>query len=120
MPRPKGLPKTGARLRGTPNRATEALCQRLATLGCDPREGLAKIASGPATEPSLRVRCFAELAQYVYPKRRAVDLASAEASKMKILVVEYIGSKDGTPRLPDEPLKSCSDAVTQPTERSSP
>jgi len=45
-------------------------------MGCDPIEGLARIALDPEIRPELRVRCFAELAQYVYPKRKAVEADS--------------------------------------------
>jgi len=48
----------------------------LERLGCDPIEGLACIALDPQTDVTLEVRCFAELAQYVYPKPRAIDLAA--------------------------------------------
>ena len=90
MPRPKGLPKTGGRARGTPNKATDALARKLTKLGCDPIEGLAKIALDPATETVLKVRCFAELAQYIYPKRKAVDLDSSKESELRVRV-ETIG-----------------------------
>jgi hypothetical protein len=73
MSRPKGLPKTGGRVRGTPNKQSDAIARKIAKLGCDPIEGLARIALDPETKPELRVRCFTELAQYVYPKRKAVD-----------------------------------------------
>ena len=90
MPRPKGLPKTGGRKPGTPNRNSQALIDRLEALGCDPIESLATIALDPATKPDLKVRCLAELAQYVYPKRKAVDFARGESRDVKV-VVEYIG-----------------------------
>jgi hypothetical protein len=73
MSRPKGLPKTGGRICGTPNKKTDELARKLAKLGCDPIEGLARIALDPESKPELRVRCLAELAQYLYPKRKAVD-----------------------------------------------
>jgi hypothetical protein len=92
MARPKGLPKTGGRKSGTPNRDSQALIERLEALGCDPIEGLARIALDPATKIDLKVRCFAELAQYVYPKRKAVDFALGESRDLKV-VVEYIGGK---------------------------
>jgi hypothetical protein len=88
MPRPKGHPKTGGRVRGTPNKSSEAIARKLAKLGCDPVEGLAKIALDPGTEPSLKIRCFSELAQYIYPKRKAVDLLSPEDSEIKVTVRE--------------------------------
>ena len=71
-------------------------------MGCDPIEGLAKIAMDPATKPELKVRCFAELAQYVYPKRKAVDLALNEGDGYKV-VVEYIGRPDSTSQPTPEP-----------------
>jgi hypothetical protein len=75
MPRPKGLPKTGGRVRGTPNKTTKSVMEKLDELGCDPIEGLAGIAMNTNTAPELKVRCYLELAQYVYPKRKAVDLS---------------------------------------------
>lgn len=80
MPRPKGLPKTGGRVRGTPNKKTDELARKLAKLGCDPIEGMALIAIDPDHAPELRVRCYIELAQYLYPKRKAADPPSLEKS----------------------------------------
>ena len=73
MSRPLGLPKTGGRVRVTPNRKSADLLRRLKRIGCDPIEGLARIALDPEIRPELRMRCFAELAQYIYPKRKAVE-----------------------------------------------
>ena len=78
MSRPKGLPKTGGRTRGTPNKKSDELLRKLEKLGCDPIEGLATIAMAPETKLDLKVRCYAELAQYVYPKRKAVDLGGQD------------------------------------------
>ena len=105
MPRPVGLPKTGGRTRGTPNKKTQAVDRKLAKLGCDPIEGLAKIALDTETEASLRVRCFTELAQYVYPKRKAVDLETGEDSPLRV-TVETIGSKVDFGTLPRIDFKS--------------
>ena len=41
--RPIGLPKTGGRQKGTPNRDTLALTEKLAAISCDPLMELAKI-----------------------------------------------------------------------------
>ena len=75
MGRPKGLVKTGGRKAGTPNRNIQDLIEALDGLGCDPIEGLARIALDPTTKLELKVRCFAELAQYVYPNRKATDMS---------------------------------------------
>ena len=91
MSRPRGLPKTGGRVSGTPNKKTDELAAKLADLGCDPIEGLARIAEDPATKPELKIRCYAELAQYVHPKRKAMELGSGKDGEPLKIVVERIG-----------------------------
>lgn len=66
--------KTGGRQAGTLNKRTNELVERLVALGCDPIEGMAQIAMNPSTAPELRGRMFAELAGYLYPKRKAVEV----------------------------------------------
>lgn len=98
MGRPKGLAKTGGRKAGTPNRNTQALIEILDSLGCNPIEVLARIALDPTTKPELKVRCFAELAQYVHPKRRATDISLIESIEQQPkLVIEYIGCASPPP-----------------------
>jgi hypothetical protein len=66
--------KTGGRKRGTPNKRTFEAIERLDALGVDPIEGMSRLAMDPSNSPELRGRMYAELAQYVYPKRKAVEL----------------------------------------------
>lgn len=68
--------KTGGRKAGTPNRRTVELHQKLDALGCDPIEGMARIALDQKNPPELRARMYAELAQYVAPKRKAIETSS--------------------------------------------
>jgi hypothetical protein len=65
--------KTGGRQKGTPNRRTVELAERLQALGCDPVGELVTLARDPNIEAALRVRCYIELMQYLHPKRKAVD-----------------------------------------------
>lgn len=65
--------KTGGRKKGTPNKRTQEIQDRLAELNCDPVEGMAKLAMDPENSPELRGRMYSELAQYVYPKRKAIE-----------------------------------------------
>ena len=60
---------------GTPNRRTSTVEEKLAALGCDPIEGMAKIAMDPSTDVPLRVQILKELAQYVAPKRKAIEMS---------------------------------------------
>lgn len=69
--------KTGGRTAGTPNKKTAEAMERLEALGCDPLEGMAMLAMDSANAPELRGRMYAELAGYVYPKRKAVELAAS-------------------------------------------
>jgi hypothetical protein len=66
--------KTGGRVVGTPNRKTKEVSELLASLGCDPIQGMAEIAMNMEASLELRGRMYAELAQYVYPKRKAVAM----------------------------------------------
>jgi hypothetical protein len=91
MPRPKGLPKTGGRAIGTPNRKTLEVTAKLDGLGCDRILGLAEIAMSPETAPELRVRCYSELAGYVHAKRRAVEIASEDDHEIRV-TIERIGA----------------------------
>ncbi len=73
--------KTGGRKVGTPNRRTVEVVAQLSALGCDPIEGMARIAMDCSNSPELRARMYAELAQYVAPKRKALDVSSSTAGK---------------------------------------
>ena len=68
--------KTGGRKKGTPNKATESIKLKLENMGCDPVEAMAKIAmdaeAGGDTDTALRA--YKELAQYVAPKLRSVEI----------------------------------------------
>ena len=75
-----GWHKTGGRTKGTPNKRTADVIEKLARLGCDPIEGMARIAMEDANAVELRARMYAELAGYVAPERKAVDVSSADGS----------------------------------------
>jgi len=70
--------KTGGRQAGTPNKKTQELQARLLYIGCDPIEGMALLAMDTNNSPELRGRMYAELAQYVAPKRKAVEHSRGE------------------------------------------
>jgi hypothetical protein len=62
----------GGRQLGAPNKHLE-VAERLAGLRCDPITGMARIAMNKRNPVELRGRVFAELAQYVAPKRKALE-----------------------------------------------
>jgi len=74
----------GGRAPGTPNKRTVELVERLAELECDPVEGLVAIAADPDTDVALRARVYADLLPYLYPKRKAMELAGPDNGPMQI------------------------------------
>lgn len=91
--------KTGGRIKGTPNKKTGTVVEHLFNLGCDPIEGMAIIAMDEANPPELRGRMYAELAQYLYPKRRATEIKTDDGPR----VVFHIDTS--APELPSACLK---------------
>src|SRR5688572_8513947 len=65
--------RRGGRQKGTPNKRTLEVIERLAQLNCDPVEGLARLAMNSRLNPELRLRAYAELLPYCFPRRRAVE-----------------------------------------------
>lgn len=69
---------------GTPNRQTREVNDILESLGCNPIEGMARIAMDRKHSPQLRGRMFAELAQYIYPRRKALELAGSQSLDLNV------------------------------------
>jgi hypothetical protein len=78
--RPPGLPKTGGRKKGTPNRATLTLREILLASGCDPGAGIAKIAEDPENPVTVRLQAYALLMPYYHPKLKPIDDASLQGA----------------------------------------
>ena len=56
--------------------ATREIGELLESLGHNPIEAMVQMATDPEASLELRGRMNAELAQYVYPKRKAVEVAA--------------------------------------------
>jgi hypothetical protein len=66
-----GARTIGGRKAGTPNRKTCEIGELLESLKHNPIEAMVQIATDPEASLELRGRMNAELAQYVYPKRKS-------------------------------------------------
>jgi hypothetical protein len=75
---PSGRPK------GSRNKLTLEVIDRLEALGCDPIEGMARIAMDEKAELSLRAQMYKELAQYVAPKRKAVEVTGEDGDSLQM------------------------------------
>lgn len=138
--------RRGGRAEGTPNKATASIEEKLARLGCDPLEGMARIALNDlpcgvcrgkgktkymrdgkisvricescygtlyeACAPELRGKMLAELAQYVAPKRKAIEHSGPGGGPIETRVLELLTEgrarvaalRSATPVLPASPL----------------
>lgn len=67
----KGHKKKGGRVKGTPNKRTEALEAIFAKYQVNPAEELLKVL--PTLDDKLRVEVLLNLMQYLYPKRKAIE-----------------------------------------------
>ena len=82
--RPKGIPKTGGRKAGTPNKLNATARALMEQFGFDPLKGMISIAIDADQEPAIRARMYAELAQYAYPKLRAMELTGAAGGPIAV------------------------------------
>jgi hypothetical protein len=75
------------RPKGALNKRTRDVIDRLAALRCDPIAGMAKIAMDKKTPLEIRARMYSELAQYVAPKRKALE-HSAQPGMIEALLAK--------------------------------
>ena len=69
--------RRGGRAKGVKNKATQSVQDKLDSLGCDPIEGLANIAKQAMDDEDYQLagNMYKELAQYVAPKRKSVEMS---------------------------------------------
>lgn len=82
----RGASDRGAGARAVRDRAlrneAETVAERLRQLDCDPIAGMVKLAQDEALPAVLRARVFAELARYIVPHRKAVDLTGTDGGPL--------------------------------------
>jgi hypothetical protein len=108
------MPKVGGRTKGTPNKSALPLQEKAKELGCDPFEILCRFALGDwqglgydkgityqstnkgdliekhIIPPELRSKAAAEAAQYLYPKRKAIE----HSGEVTNVVEEKLSTKE--------------------------
>jgi hypothetical protein len=92
MGRPKGFPKSGGRAPGTPNkrRSIEDVC---AAQGLDPFKEMARMAAD-LDEPN-RFQALKELAQYLEPKKKAMEISGAIDMRVQQELESLMGMTEG-------------------------
>lgn len=77
--KPKGLPKSGGRKKGTPNKVTADFKNRLEELGFDPIQGAIDLFEDRDTPPDIKFRCIYFLAEFsFYKPKNPLDVAGAQ------------------------------------------
>lgn len=78
--------KTGGRSKGTKNKRTQEVIDILNRLDCNPIEGLANIATIAMEKQdyALAGNMYKELSQYMFSKRRAIEVSSEVNSSLEI------------------------------------
>ena len=84
--RKPGTPKTGGRKKGVKNKATQDVIEKLEAMGCDPIQGMAEIAALARNDGDLALAgsMYKELAQYVAPKRKAIEVTGDAGGAIEI------------------------------------
>lgn len=72
QPRPAGA----GRQQGSLNKRSQEVQDKLKALGCDPIEGMAKIAIDLGNDVEIRAAMYKELAKYVAPQLKAIEVTT--------------------------------------------
>lgn len=86
-PKPEG----SGRKKGTPNRKTEDLMAKCEAKGIDVFEALLEYVTEPSTM-ELRLSALKELCQYLYPKRKALEV-SGSMDAIEVIIKDYTSKK---------------------------
>ncbi len=100
MPRGGAKPseRHGGRQKGTRNKRTLAVIDRLEVMGCDPIAGMARIAMDESADLGIRAQMYKELAQYVAPKRKAIEVTGEDGGAIKgeITLTAWLAQHSGS------------------------
>ncbi len=77
MAKSKGSSKTGGRLKGTPNKKSQFLCEALVAQGIDVAAELASIYKQTLITAD-RVQILFKLLDYCYPKKKSIEYIAPE------------------------------------------
>jgi hypothetical protein len=117
MARPKGLPKTGGRVKGSLSQKNRDILEIVQRTGCEPAEVLAHFCNGDwkslgyeaehyfsekadgsvkmnyVINPEMRLHAAKELCKYLYPQRKAMEVSTQEGQGFAIVIKDYTGGK---------------------------
>ena len=86
MPRPAGIPKTGGRKEGTPNKATATREAEIRAAGMTPLEFMLGVMRDDEKTVEMRLEAAAKAAPYVHPRLSSVALGNKDGEPFQISV----------------------------------
>ena len=86
MPRPAGIPKTGGRKEGTPNKATAAREAEIKASGATPLDFILGVMRDDSKTVEMRLEAAAKAAPYVHPRLSSVALGNKDGEPFQISV----------------------------------
>ena len=94
--------KTGGRTKGTPNNKTQLVQKQMEDLGFDPIESMIEICNQAMSDKNyaLAGQMAKELAQYVCPKRKAVEHTSGEPIELPQITINITEDPKPFPNSP--------------------
>jgi hypothetical protein len=81
----------GGRQKGTPNKSTQSLFEICEKHGLNVFESMAKMATEDKLDPDVKFARLEALAQYLYPKRKAVEIP---AEGLTFVIKDYTTGSD--------------------------
>jgi hypothetical protein len=87
--RPKGTPKTGGRKRGTRNKRTRALQERLVASGMDPLAFMLSLMRNRKAPLEMRFEAAKQAAPYCHAKLSAIEHNGADGGAVHVEVKQY-------------------------------
>lgn len=78
--KPRGLPKSGGRTKGTPNKESHSLLAKCERAGVDPFQVMLNFCNDP--DKQLAMAAAKEVSSYLYPKRKSLEHSGSLDPKM--------------------------------------
>jgi hypothetical protein len=91
MAKPLGSPKTGGRKKGTPNRKTQELEEVLRKNKLDVVGELKALM--PKVSPEKQADILLSLMNYIYPKRKAVEIQQEDQAHPHCIEIEIVSTQ---------------------------
>jgi hypothetical protein len=89
MSRPKGLPKTGGRRKGVPNKATAEKAAEIAASGLTPLDYMLSVMRDETVPRPERVDAANKAAPYIHPKLASIEHTGEDGGPLVVKIIRF-------------------------------